>query len=141
MRDSLHNHSYAAMIKPIVVSDNSPQVGGWLAVDRYESLTFGIMTGTLADADATFMVLVEDADADDQSDAAPVADTWLISQVDGAAPEAAASFDHTNTTVRRIGYVGHKKYVRVTITPANNSSAAALACFAVRGNPHFRPLA
>lgn len=140
MRDSLHNHSYAAMIKPVVVTDNTPQVSNWLIVDRYESLTFGIMTGALVDTDATFTVLVEDADADDQGDAAAVDDTWLLSQAEGIAPEAAASFDHTNTTVRKIGYIGHKKYIRVTITPANNSSAAAIACFADRGHPHFSPV-
>ena len=63
MRDGLHNDTYRVAIAPAVVSDNTPQVGFWIDTSGYQSLTFGIITGTLADADASFAVLMEEADA------------------------------------------------------------------------------
>lgn len=143
MRDSLHGQYYLPLLAPVVMSDNTPQVSAWLdrTNDTFEALTFGILVGALADADATFTVLVEDADASDKSDAAAVTDDWLISQTDGVAPETAASFTHANAnSAYRIGYIGHKAFVRVTVTPANNTGAAAIAVFADCSDFHNTPV-
>ena len=140
MRDSLHNQTYLPMIPPVVVSDNTPQVSKWLDRTDSEALTFGILTGTLADADATFSVLVEDADAADQSDAAPVSDDLLLSQTNGVAAKTAVAFTFANDNVAgNIGYIGYKKYVRVTVTPAGNSAGAAIAVFADCSRNHSLP--
>ncbi len=90
------------------------------------SLTFAIATGSLADADATFTVLVEEGDAANLSDAAAVADADLLGT------EALASFTFTNDdSVFKVGYKGMKRYVRLTITPAANTGAALLCVIAI----------
>jgi hypothetical protein len=67
MRDNSHNETYRVAIPPVVVTDNTAQVGAWIETASYQSLSFAILTYTLADADATFAVLMEEADAADKS--------------------------------------------------------------------------
>lgn len=141
MRDTLHNNKYVPAIPPIVVGDNTAQVGAWIDRQGFEGLTFGILSGTIADADATFAVKLEEADADDQSDAAEVADGDMISEVADTAPEAAAGFDYADDGVaKKVGYIGHKRFVRLTLTPANNADSAPVAAFAHLTHAASRPV-
>lgn len=141
MRDSIHNEKYLVAIPPVVVTDNTAQVGAWIDRTGFDSVSFGFLTGTLADADATFTVLMEEASASDQSDHAAVADQDMLSQVEGTAPETAASFTFANdNSASKIGYIGGKQWVRVTVTPAANASAAPLAAFAKLSHASVRPV-
>lgn len=136
MRDLHNNIAPKRAISPVSVSDNTAQVGQWIDTLGYDSLEFLILIGSVADADATFAVLVEDADASDKSDAAAVADAYLIGT------EALAGFQYDDDNeIRKIGYKGLKKYVRVTVTPANNASAAVIGAVAVLGHPLSGPTA
>lgn len=144
MRDNLHNNALRVAIAPpaTAVANNTPIVGNWIDRSGFESLTFGILTGALADADATFTVLVEDANAADQSDAAAVPDQGLISPTSGVAPEAAAGFTFAAANVtKKIGYVGDKQFARITVTPAGNTGAAPIAAVAVLSHANSRPVA
>jgi hypothetical protein len=77
-----------------------------------------IATGALADANATFAVLVEDGDDASLTDAAAVDDAYLI----GTEAGAGFQFDDDDE-VRKIAYIGPKRYLRVTITPTGNTGA------------------
>lgn len=110
------------------VSDNTAQVSQIATVDCADGIMAAISAGSLADADATFTVLVEDGNESNLSDNAAVADEFLIGT------EAGASFTFgDDNEVRTIGYIGPKKYVRVTITPANNASAALVSMVWIKG--------
>lgn len=124
---------YAAVA---TVTDDTAVVSGIVDLQGYYSLTFAIAAGTLADADATFTVLVEEGDESDLSDAAAVADADLL----GTEVLASFQFDDDGET-RKIGYVGTKRYVRCTVTPANNTGSAPIAIIAVLGNPAHSPVA
>jgi hypothetical protein len=138
MRDLAHNIQLKRVIS---VSDNTAQVGQIIDRLGYDSLTYLIATGSIADADATFAVLLEESDASDMTGAAAVADADMISQTSGTAPEAAAGFKFDDDNeVRKIGYVGNKRYTRLTITPSANASAALLSAVAVLGHPHSAPV-
>jgi hypothetical protein len=115
-------------ISPVSVADNTAQVSQIIDLQGYTSLEFVILAGSLADADATFTSLVEHGDAANMSDAATPAAADLL----GTAAEASFVFSDDNK-VFKIGYKGAKRYVRLTITPANNASAALLAAVAVVG--------
>lgn len=141
MRDNLHSDTYRVAIPPVVVADNTAQVGVWIDRSGFQSLSFAILTGTLADADATFAVLMEEADADDKSDAAPVADQDMLSQSVGVAPELAAGFTFAaDNDTRKIGYIGDKQYARITVTPSGNSGNAPIAAVADLANGSVRPV-
>jgi hypothetical protein len=141
MRDTVHNTKFVVAIPPVIPTDNTAAVGAWIDRSGFDSLTFAILTGTLADADATFAVLVEEASAADQSDNAAVADSDMLSSAAGVAPETAAAFTFAaDNATRKVGYIGGKQYVRVTITPAANASAAPMAAVAVLGHAAQAPV-
>lgn len=134
MKDLVNNIHPLRAISPVSVADNTAQVSQIIDRQGFDSVTFVILTGSIADADTTFTVLVEDGDASNLSDAAAVADADLL----GLETTAGFQFDDDNET-RKIGYVGMKRYVRLTITPANNASAALLAAVAILGHPAKAP--
>jgi hypothetical protein len=133
----LHNNiDIKRAISPVSVSDNTAQVSQILDTRGYESIELVIATGSIADADATFTVLIEDGDSSTLTDAAAVSDTFLL----GTEALAGFQFDDDNEC-RKIGYVGGKRYVRATITPANNASAALIAAVWVLGHARTAPTA
>lgn len=133
--NDLHNNiNPIRAISPVSVADNTAQVSQIIDRRGYNSLEFVIATGSIADADATFAVLVEDGDDSGLSDAAAVADADLL----GTEALAGFQFDDDNET-RKIGYIGSKRYVRLTITPSGNASDALLSAVAVLGNPNLAP--
>ena len=135
MRD-LHNNVHPSGVAVTANADNTATVSGIINVAGYDSLEFLIATGTLADADATFTVLVEEGDDAALADAAAVADADLLGT------EALASFDFSNDdSAFKIGYKGSKNYVRCTVTPANNASAAPIAIIPLQGHPNIAPTA
>lgn len=104
-------------------------------VDRrdYSALMFAVVTGTLADAGATFTALLEESDDSGMSGATAVADG------DMHGTEAGASFTEANdSAVFELGYRGNKRYVRLTVTPSGNAAAAPIGIMAL-GKPKSYP--
>lgn len=116
---NLHNTIHVKRgLSPVAAgTDNTPYVSQILDRSGYEDCEFIILIGANTDADVTFTVLVEDGAAANLSDAAAVDDAYLL----GTEAQAGFTFDDDNE-VRKIGYKGSKRYVRVTITPANNAA-------------------
>jgi hypothetical protein len=130
-------HPVRAVSPVATAADNTPVVSQ--IIDRmvsvgFESLTFLIATGAIPDADATFTVLVEHGDDAALADAAAVPDDQLV----GTEALASFQFDSDNACFK-IGYVGTKRYVRLTITPANNTGATLVCVIALLGHPHATP--
>lgn len=136
MKDLMNNIDVKRAISPVSVADTTPQVSQIIDRQGADSLTFLIALGSIADADATFTVLVEHGDVSILSDAAAVADEDLL----GTEVLAGFQFDDDNEC-RKIGYLGIKRYVRLTITPVANASAALLAAVAVLGHTSLAPTA
>lgn len=130
-KDMHHSITVKRGLSPVAaVTNDTAFVSEIVDTAGYESVEFVILTGSLADADATFTVLVEDGNASNLSDNAAVADTFLLGT------EATASFNYADDNKAfKIGYVGPKRYVRVTVTPANNSGNAFVAGAWLLGNP------
>lgn len=122
-------------ISPVSVADNTAQVSQIFDTRGYMAIALVIALGSIADADATFSVLIEEGDESDLSDAAAVADAQLL----GTEALAGFQFDDDNA-LRKIGYIGSKRYLRATITPANNASAALISAMWL-GTPEDQPAA
>ena len=134
-RDLCHNvHPMRAISPAAARTDNTPFVSEIIDTKGYESLTFLLAAGDIADADATLTVLVEASDAANMAGAEAVPDKELI----GTEAQAGLSFADDNKT-RKIGYVGGKRYVRLTVTPANNTGNIFLAVIALLGHPRNAP--
>ena len=136
MKDLLNQIDVKRVLSPVSVADNTAQVGQIIDRKGYHSLTYLIATGSIADADATFTVLLEEGDAANLSDAAAVADADLI----GTEALAGFQFDDDNEC-RKLGYKGAKRYTRLTITPVANASAALLSAVAILASPAASPTA
>jgi hypothetical protein len=138
MRDQMNQLHVVPLIAPVAArTDNTAIVSAIIDKHGYDSLTVALVTGTNTDTDATFAVLVEDGNDSGLSDNAAVDDAFLI----GA--EALAGFTFADDVeCRKIGYIGGKRYVRVTVTPTgNNSGNIFLAGIAILGNPRKAPTA
>lgn len=136
MRDMMNIIDVKRVISPVSVADNTAQVGQIIDRRGFDALTYVIAAGSIADADATFTVLLEEGDAANLSDAAAVADADLI----GTELLAGFQFDSDNQC-RKLGYKGARRYTRLTITPVGNASAALIAAVAVLGSPERSPTA
>ena len=135
MRDLLNNIGLKRGISPAAaVADNTPFVSQILDRVGVESVVFALLTGAIADPDVTFTVQVEHGDAANLSDATAVSDDMLNGSKTLAAPNFAS-----DDKVFKIGYVGSKRYVRVTVTPANNTGNVFLAGLWILGHLNQRP--
>lgn len=120
----IHNDTkFSRGLSPVAATtDNTAYVSQICDFANFSKNEFVILTGALADADATFTVLFEEGNAANLSDAAAVADADLV----GLETEAGFTFA-ADDSVRKIGYKGAKRYGRVTVTPANNTGNVFIA--------------
>ncbi len=123
MRDGISRKQFKKLFAPgAAVTDNTAFVSAIIDVQGYDAVSLAFVTGTNADADATVTALLEESDASDLSGGNAVADADMVSQTLGTAPETAASFTFADDgEVRSIGYIGSKRYIRLTLTPAANT--------------------
>ena len=134
----MNNIHPVPLIAPVAArTDNTAIVSSIIDLKGYDSATFVIVTGTNTDVNATFAVLVEDDDDGAMGTAAAVPDSQLVGT------EALAGFTFADDVeCRKIGYVGTKRYVRVTVTPSGNDSGNIfLAGVAILGHPALRATA
>lgn len=136
MQDLMNNIDVKRCISPVSEAGTTALVGQIIDRQGYGSVTYAIATGSIADADVTFTVLLEDGDSATLTDAAAVADADLI----GTEALAGFQFDDDNEC-RKLGYKGSKRYTRLTITPVNNASAALISAVAILGHPELAPTA
>lgn len=136
-RKDLHNNIKVSVAEPPVAALtnlNTPYVSTILDTAGFESNEYIGLFGTNTDADATFTVLVEDGNNSALSDAAAVADENLLGI------EAMGLDFADDNSAFKIGYIGPKRYVRVTITPAGNGAGDIFFAAAwLQGNPRTAP--
>lgn len=135
--EDLHNNIHVKrVISPVSEAGTTALVGQIIDRQGFDSLEYVIATGSIADVDATFTVLLEEGDSATLTDAAAVADANLLGT------EALASFIFSDDDkVFKLGYKGFKRYTRLTITPAANASAALISAVAILGDPSNAPTA
>lgn len=142
--DLLNRLSVTKVINPAANSNigTTAQVGATIDHANTMGTLYVIQTGTLSDADAVYSVLLEESDNSDMSSSNAVDDVDMITMTSGTAPEAAAAFNYADdNSVRRLGYIGSKRYTRLTITPTTTAdsgdtplSAVAIQVMRARGN-------
>lgn len=137
MRDQMnHLHPVRAISPAAAGTDNTAFVSQVIDRAGFDCLTFVVLTGSLADADATFAVTLDHGDAANLTDAAAVPAGMIL----GGLTNASFAFGDDDET-RKVGYVGDKRYVRLTVTPSGNSGNAFIAAVAILGHPELFPTA
>jgi hypothetical protein len=132
-------------------ADATDQVGAVIDLKGFRGFVYGIMTGLIADAGAVFSVKIEHADElafNVTNVAVPVADLQMDTDAGAvldATPESGfqCAFDQANDgAIAKIGYIGDKRYLRMTISPVGNSTSSdPIAVFGVQGEALHQPVA
>lgn len=111
---------------PQALSSTTNIVGNIIDTLGYESLTFVFQTDAIAASNLAAQLLIEDGDASNLSDAAAVADTYLLGT------EAATAVTQASASVSNaIAYVGPKRYVRPTLDVTTNDGTDVVSCLAI----------
>lgn len=136
MNNDLHNSiKTTRVISPVSQSGNAAMVGAIIDRQGYGALEFAITLGTITTAGTVYTALLEDGEASNLSDAATVIAPNLL----GTAAMASFVDSEVNTT-KEIGYIGNKRYVRLTMTPAGNTGASTLSAVAIQGSSALAPV-
>jgi hypothetical protein len=133
MQDLHNNIKVVPALTPrAAIATDTTTVGTAVDLQGYESCEFLIASGVLTDG--SYTPLIEESD--DNSSYSAVADADLLST------EAAEAFALTDDAeVHKIGYVGHKRYVRLSLVSATTTSGGFLAAIAVLGHARHNPVA
>lgn len=135
-RDIYNNLNDLVAFNTQSITTNTTTAGVIIDTQGCNSLLFVIQSGTLTDG--TYTPLIEYGDDSGLSDAAAVPDD----QLNGT--EAGAAFaDTDDNATKSIGYVGDKRYVRLSIVSASTTSVGGgtLSAVALRGTPTIAPVA
>lgn len=135
MQDLYNNTVLKRALSPVSVSDNTAQTTQIIDTQGFGGVMFGILIGSVADADTTFAVTAAESDASNMSGSNAIDSSKMI----GTLALAGFQYDDDNE-VRKILFFATKRYVQVTITPTNNASAALLAAFAQLIEPTYAPI-
>jgi len=138
MRDLMNNIHTINTIPPIAArTDNTAITSTIIDTQGYGSLTFALLIGTNTDANATFAVTMAESADSGMSGSNAVAAADLV----GTLALAGYQYDD-DTESRKIGYIGNKRYVQLTITPTGNDSGNIfIAGVAILGHPMRRATA
>jgi hypothetical protein len=134
MRDLHNNIKAEAALNVSAISTDTTTVGSIIDMQGYGALEFIIRSGTLTDG--TYTPLIEEGDAANLSGATAVADADLLGT------EAAAAFVAADdNVVKKVGYIGNKRYVRLSIVSSGVTTGGAMTAVAIKGRAADRPMA
>jgi len=128
MRDLANNIGIVPAVVPAVLTATA--TGDPIDLLGFRSAALIVQTGAIA-GDGDFTASLQESDTDQPGDFAPVEAGDLI----GALPETLEA-----ASVVKVGYVGHKRFIRAVLTKNGGTSIAAGAVI-VKGHANERPVA
>lgn len=111
------------------ITSNTTTAGNSIDTKGFESLTLFVELG--ARTDGSFLPLVQDSD--DNITFADVVDQFLI----GTEAEALLG---TANTIKSIGYVGKKRYVKLSLVSTGVTTGATASATAILSNAYSNPI-
>lgn len=133
MQDLHNNIKISPCIDPaVIISGDATKTGATIDTADFGSLEFAIISGALTDG--AYTVTVYESDDSGMSGEAAVGDADLIGT------ESGASFALANDSqVRKIGYKGNKRYVRIKVVQSSSATGGYLCAVAIQGHPKVAP--
>ena len=135
------SHSRVSILPALPLTDaaGASSVGAIIDTKGFESIVIAIMSGTITTG--SFTVQMHDGDNSGLSDAAVVANAELPGRDPAQAVGIACAFAVTDDDdTYRFGYVGKKRYLRLTLLGAS-TPVGEFAAIAVLGHPKNAPVA
>jgi hypothetical protein len=134
MRDLASNIVAALAIAPIALAGDEGATGITIDTMGYDSCTFFVSLGTLADAAFTSTITVQSDDDSAMGSPTTVADADLV-----ISANAFPIIQTDDDKVLKIGYVGNERYVRLVFASTGNASSLPISAIAILGHPHILP--
>lgn len=136
--DILNTLALRRLISPLRQTNSSSAVVSQI-LDRqgFDRVGIVIQTGDLTDANATFAATLEESNDSGMAGANAVAAADLV----GGTVASALNFAFGDDNVfKQIGYIGTKRYLRLTITPTGNDAGNLdVSAFAILGGGMKQP--
>lgn len=127
-RDLVNSMGIAQSLAP--AARTADEDGAGVDLQGYESAVVVVATGAITDGTHT----IEIQESDDNSTFTAVADDDL----QGTEPVIGAA---DGNKVYKIGYIGTKRYIRVSVTVADATSGGVYGAFVIRGHARSKPVA
>ena len=126
---------FAEAVEPEVIGADGASVGNIIDTALFESLTFLFAVADYTSG--TYTVTIEDGDDSGLSDTAAV---LITDDPQTLIPASAGPLVLAAAGIRRFGYIGKKRFVRITITTADFSvTGATILAYAIQGNAKSNP--
>lgn len=133
MKDLNSQVKISSAIDPAAIfAGNGTKTSAIIDTKDYDSLEFAVISGALTDADYT-TTMYESNDSGMSGEAA-VADADII----GTESVFALAED---STVKKFGYKGNMRYVRIKIVQTNATTGGYMCAIAIQGHAHVLPVA
>jgi len=132
LRDIHNNKKVNNALDIAAISSDTTTVGDIIDMQDFDSVEFLLQTGAFSDGN--YEPLIEDGEDSGLSDAVPVVDDQLLGT------EAAAALAGANL-VSKIGYIGFKRFVRLSVVSTGTTSGATVGSMAIQGHAHNAPVA
>jgi len=129
--DLHHDISVSQALDSAAITSNTTTYSEWIDTASFESLTFIFSSATITDG--SYQLVMQEADASDQSDAAAVASDLVLGAFSYAATD--------DNVAKRSGYIGKKRYVRAGLTSTGVTSGGTFSAVSVLGTPNHSPVA
>ena len=137
MRDLHSNIKVSPAIDPAVITaGNATLTSAIIDTAGYDSLEFAFCSGAVTDG--TFTITVFEGDASNMSDEVAVTSSASLL---GSAITFVGATAADDSAVKRIGYRGNKRYVRVKAVQSGATTGGYLAAVAIQGAPMSAPVA
>lgn len=119
------------------ISTNTTTVGAIIDLQGFNSCELVAKAGAITDG--AYALKVEHGDTDNLADAADVPALELLgAEENGGADVGFADTD--DNAVKKVGYVGNKRYLRVSIVSTETSDGGNFTGLALLGDAHARPV-
>lgn len=132
--DLFHNVVTLPALNFQTISTNTTTVGAIIDTAAFYSLTFAIQSGTITDG--AYAIKIEEGDAADLSDAVVVPADFILGSLAGAGFVAA-----NDNAVHKVGYVGKKRYARLSVVSTSVTTGGAFGAIAILSDPRHAPAA
>lgn len=129
--DQKNNIKILNALNIATISNNTTTAGVEIDTQGFESVTFEIITGTRTDGTVTPLIQESDTSG---SYSGSVDDANLV----GLESSAALSAANSRST---IGYVGYKRYVKLSLVSTSVTSGLTAGASVILGNPKTSPVA
>lgn len=125
MFDTKNGNLGLVALAPVVIATDTDTDGISIDLQGANSCTFFIATGVVTDGD--YVVRIEEDDQTDMSTGNAVADVDLV----GTEVQASFTEDTDDAKCHSIGYIGSKRFVRLTIVSTTTTVGALIGAIAV----------